>query len=98
MVELTGRLTPKENLYGFLSSGFGLDGILSDGLSMTGSLTLPTRPSEEIYDGSYEVRSLALEDQVLSTKKKFLNDDIIVRQIEYSETTNPSGGYTIFIG
>lgn len=49
------------------------------------------------YEGEYEVTP-KFKDQVLDTKKKSMKDDVIVRQIPYSETTNPFGGETLSIG
>ncbi len=50
------------------------------------------------YDDGYEVASLLDEDYTIQTKNKLLKDDIVVKRLNYSETTNDSGGYTIYIG
>ena len=49
------------------------------------------------YDGDYVVKS-SFEDFVLPTKNKYLMDDISIRKMNQSETTNDSGGYTLYIG
>lgn len=49
------------------------------------------------YDGDYEVTPRATQ-QVLSTKDKFLKQDVIVNEIPYIETSNPQNGTTVTIG
>lgn len=51
----------------------------------------------EHYDGSYTVRSVAGEDVILDTMGKFMDEDMTVERIEYSETYNGSG-FTVYIG
>lgn len=52
---------------------------------------------EHSYEGSYAVES-SFSDTVLPTKHKFLSEDIKIDRIAQSETSNPSGGYTLYIG
>jgi hypothetical protein len=54
------------------------------------------KPSEEYYD-SYEVES-DFEDHTISTKGKFLRDDIVVKKVPVSTVGNIAGGYTLNIG
>jgi len=54
------------------------------------------KPSEEYYD-SYEVES-KFEDVTISTKGKFLRNDIVVKKIAVSTAGNDAGGYTLNIG
>ena len=49
------------------------------------------------YTDSYVAIS-GFDDVVLSTKNKFLEDDIKINKMNVSETSNPSGGYTLYIG
>ena len=51
-----------------------------------------------IYDGDYDVVPLAFQETILSTRNKKLIDDILVQEIPYYETSNLSGGNTVFIG
>lgn len=51
----------------------------------------------EPYTGEYEV-SPKFNEQVLETKGKTLDDDVTVKAILVSRTTNPAGGKTIYIG
>lgn len=98
MLGLSGSLSLPDTLTGQLSGDGSLSGALGSALDLIGSLILPTRSSEEIYEGSYEISVSTEEDQILPTRRKILDDDIVVKKIEYTETTNPSGGYTVYIG
>ena len=49
------------------------------------------------YTGDYDVTP-AFGQQVLPTKHKTMTDDVTVRAIPISRTTNPAGGKTIYIG
>lgn len=49
------------------------------------------------YRGPFVVRP-NLTVQVLETKNKSLLRDVVVHEIPYAETSNPSGGYTAIIG
>ena len=49
------------------------------------------------YSGDYEVTP-ANHEQVLSTKGRSMNEDLVVNSIPYFQTSNQSGGYTVIIG
>ena len=51
----------------------------------------------EHYEGPYEVLPLAFDETVLETKDLVMDDDVTVLKIPYYETSNLSGGYTVFI-
>ena len=57
-----------------------------------------TKEDFETYMGQYEVTPLPLLEQILQTKDKVLEENIIIQPIPYHQTTNMSGGYTITIG
>lgn len=54
------------------------------------------KPSEEYYD-SYEVES-GFEDYTISTKGKFLRDNVVVKKVPVLTAGNDAGGYTLNIG
>ena len=62
-----------------------------------GSLSISGRCHHETYDGTYEVAP-TFSRQTLNTYNKLMTDDLTVRPIEVSRTSNPQGGNTIFIG
>lgn len=49
------------------------------------------------YAGDYDVTP-NFERQTLKTRNRLMLDDVTVRAISVSRTTNPSGGKTIYIG
>ena len=49
------------------------------------------------YTDTYTVDS-SFDDTVLPTKNKFMSDDVTIHKIEQYETSNESGGYTLYIG
>lgn len=49
------------------------------------------------YTGDYSVEPRKV-GQTLETANKSMSEDVIIKPIFYSETTNPSGGLTIVIG
>lgn len=49
------------------------------------------------YTGSYIVTPLAYNDQELLTKNRVLDDNIIVQKVPKYETSNLSGGMTVYI-
>ena len=51
----------------------------------------------EYYDGATTVTPKADSQTVLETADKVVLDDITVLKIPYWETSNISGGYTVFI-
>ena len=97
MLDLFGVLSLPDALNGALSGEGTLSGVIDQTFELTGSLILPVRSSEEYYEGSYDIFTSTEEDQILPTRRKILDADIIVRKIDYTETTNPSGGYTAYI-
>lgn len=56
-----------------------------------------TGESVPIYDGNYEVTPLAFERTILNTKDKKMENNVVVKEIPYYETSNPSGGNTVYI-
>lgn len=51
----------------------------------------------EHYEGPYEVIPKAFNETVLETKDLLMDDDVTVLKIPYYETSNLSGGYTVYI-
>lgn len=52
----------------------------------------------KLYDGSYEAIPLPYTQQSFRTAQRILEQDIIVKEIPYYETSNNAGGYTVIIG
>lgn len=52
----------------------------------------------EPYTGTYDITPSTKTNQVLETAHKFLSENVNVKKIPYSQTGNPSGGNTVYIG
>lgn len=50
-----------------------------------------------IYRGSYEVTPLAFEKTTLYTDGRLMIADVVVKEVPYYETSNLSGGTTVYI-
>ena len=87
--QIVGSLSSIVNLTGSLSSVPSLVG----GLSQNGGASLVP-----VYGGTYLITPVAQLDIVLETAGKRMARDVIVKEIPYYETSNPSGGYTVIIG
>ena len=93
-----GEIKPIERIKGSISVESTLSGkILSDS-SLSGSVSVPTFGAQEVYYGEYEIIPDVNGSQTLATAKKYLTDDIIIKEVPYSETTNISNGLTVYIG
>ena len=51
----------------------------------------------EIYNGEYTVIPKAFEETVLQTRNKKMLNNVTVREVPYFETSNTSGGLTVYI-
>lgn len=66
--------------------------------SMSNSIqgTIRSPDEIEVYIGDYDVTP-TMEEIVLATNKKLMTDDVTVHKIPVYETTNPTGGTTVYI-
>lgn len=67
--------------------------------TITGKVTYGNGTGEyaPVYDGDYEVIPLAFQDIILPTKDKKMMGDVVVKEVPYYETSNLSGGVTVYI-
>lgn len=86
-------------LIGTLSARPTLSAVLSakNTLSAALSINRDIETIKDIYKGSYAVEPSAHADQVLQTKSKILDDDIVIKKIQFLEASNDFGGYTATI-
>lgn len=86
-----------ERLVGYLSGESELTGYLSAGnTKLEGELSIPPVLGEK-YHGVYDVIPES-GFQLLPTQGRYVEDDIIVHPIPFSEVSNLQGGYTATIG
>lgn len=76
-----------------------VNGNISPITTISGNITYGVGEGDTpiIYEGDYDVIPLAFQETVLKTKNKKLVDNIVVKEIPYYETTNLSGGNTVYI-
>lgn len=77
-----------------------LRGSLQSDVKVSGSVTLP-KAGDLLYDeyeGEYIVTPQPWDEIVLETGNKILRDNVTVEVIPYYETSNLSGGSTVYIG
>lgn len=64
---------------------------------LIGSISSQIGPPVDPYEGDYVVIPKFTE-QVLPTKDKTMQDDMVVKEIPTAEVSNPAGGLTLTIG
>lgn len=73
----------------------GITATLSEDMSLNG--TLNRDGNITYYSDDYTITP-STSVQTLASQGKYMNEDVVVLEIPYHETTNPSGGYTVIIG
>lgn len=89
MDKLTGNISPINIITGNIISQENINGNITYG-NGNGEYLAP-------YEGEYEVTPLAFEETVLRTNGMKMTDDVIIKEIPYYETSNESGGSTVYI-
>lgn len=86
----TGDIIP----YGILKGSLHAVG------TVIGSVTVPVvhDASHETYDGEYTITPDPWDETILETDNKLMTGNITVEIIPYYETSNLSGGSTVYIG
>ena len=109
-LQITGSLSPELNLFatleevdgqitGTLTNLLQISGFLTNEQEISGNISVPVlQYTEEDYQGEYFVVPLAQQQTTLLTQGKRLYDNVTVDKIPYYQTTNLSGGYTVYIG
>ena len=68
----------------------------------SGDMTLvddvPYAQHYDEYTGNYVVTPVLYDEQELLTRNKLLRDNVTVKEIPITTTTNPYGGKTVVIG
>lgn len=90
MEKITGNISPVKKIEGVISIANPV---------ISGNITYGIGDGDSVpeYEGEYTVLPLAFQETRLSTKDKKLTEDIIVKEIPYYETSNTSGGNTVYI-
>ena len=96
----TGSLTPMATISGSLSSAnITMSGSLSVVDKIEGQMSVPDKINNNIdlYTGEYVINP-SFNQQVFETKNKIMTEDVEIKPIAVSVTSNTSGGNTIYIG
>lgn len=82
-------ITAKQTLTGNIAGKQKLQGAVNVGGTI--------KEEPVYYEGEYEVIP-SIEEQVLETNRKYMKDDVMVKEIPYAEVTNLANGITVTIG
>ena len=93
---LKGRMVARLTLSASFPVKKRLRGHISKPKKLKG--TIKTDVEKEYYEGDYIVIPKAFEDQDLTTLRKYMTGDVLVKEIPYSEVSNLAGGITVNIG
>lgn len=88
-VGVVGNILPIDRIDGNVSNAQTINGNITYGNG--GDSTVP------VYDGIYEVTPLAFKQTTLNTNGKLMKNNVLVKEIPYYETSNLSGGNTVYI-
>lgn len=95
---LVGNIGLDRSLKGRIANEARLVGTIGQHKNLKGRIVIQTdRTGYDNYVGSYEVIP-KIEDQLLPTKEKYLQNDIKIKSIPYYEVSNNNGGITVIIG
>lgn len=83
---ITASIKSTDSISGNISSRGNIVATVDDSLS-----------DFDMYDGQYTVIP-KIQSQILTTKFKNMDNDVVVESIPYQEVGNPSGGKTATIG
>lgn len=95
MTIIKGCITSKVPLDGNLCSENQISGDLKSKDSISGAVHISGNLSA--YNGDYVVTP-SVNEQFLKTANKKMLDDVMIKEIPFFETSNDSGGNTVYIG
>ena len=95
MIIAKGCANFKTPLIGTIRSEISITGKLKTEDVVSGKIQLSGNLS--IYNGDYTVTP-SVEEQTLKTANKKMLEDVTVKKIPFYETSNLSGGNTVYIG
>lgn len=90
--ELSVKIDNQSSISAKLNLSNSLSARISDRNQMSATIH-----DDDLYDSNYDIE-MGFDDIVMNTKNKFLTDDIVIKKVPISTTSNESGGYTLNIG
>lgn len=94
---ISGVLQTTEALFGIVENGGTIRGELQAEGVLIGEVGFPKCEYPEVYKGEYEVTPKLHIAQTLDTDGKYMREDVVVLEVPYYETSNESGGTTVYI-
>lgn len=91
------KFSPSESLIGRMNPIGNLSGKIGRPTDMSGEINIQPGEDMPVYEGRYIVTPMAYEEQVLETKGKKMEDNVVVKEVPYYETSNVDGGETVYI-
>ena len=92
---MNGEVFVIPTITGSISAEGALSGSLAQEQSLKGTVSQQIE-HDTYYDGPYEITPRVL-GQTMATADKVMRTDVVIKDIPYSETTNPGGGTTVVI-
>lgn len=88
-----------EKIIGKITKEHKLQGSINQDACLQGKLNYSSYEiyNAEKYKGEYNITPLAFQQQKLETKDKFLEENVIVREVPFYEVSNVEGT-TVYIG
>lgn len=93
---LQGKVAARQTLGGKVAARQTLGGKVAGTLELIGDVNVGGMMPDH-YEGEYEVTP-KVNSQTLETKEKYLVEDVKIKEIPYFDTSNISGGTTVYIG
>ena len=93
---LSGEITPRGSISGSLTAHGSIVGEMSPRATIVGSLAMKGLQGD-VYEGQTYVVPRAYDNVVLETQYKLMNDNVTVSAVPFFETSNLSGGFTVYI-
>lgn len=91
------NINAKGSLQGSVIARQPLSGDVAEKRKLQGDVNVGGTIKPEDYEGDYSVTP-KVDSQVLATKAKYMVDDLVIKEIPFFDTSNTSGGRTIYIG
>lgn len=74
-----------------------VDNVVSQEVGVTQDIVIvPMYEDVPLYEGVYDVTP-TVSEQTLPTARKYLSEDVTIKEIPYFEVSNDSGGGTVYI-
>ena len=91
------KFSPVKTLIGKMNPTESISGKVEKPSDMSGEININPEKDMPTYNGNYIIIPKAYKEQILETKEKMMEDNVVVKKIPYYETSNVDGGETVYI-